>query len=111
MQQATGTALSRCLQEEASAIAAAAARLDSGQVEAALALLMYSVILMTCEASIYSLPCKSSDSVRLRPAFMHQAKQETHWLLLVKCFHRCLVEVANISPDMTKVMTLRFISN
>ena len=39
MQQATGTALSRCLQQEATAIAAAAARLDPGQVEAALALL------------------------------------------------------------------------
>jgi D-arabinose 5-phosphate isomerase GutQ len=39
MHQATGTALSRCLQQEASAIAAASERLDPGQVEAALALL------------------------------------------------------------------------
>jgi 3-deoxy-D-manno-octulosonic acid (KDO) 8-phosphate synthase len=39
MQQATGTALSRCLQQEVSAIAAASERLDPFQVEAALALL------------------------------------------------------------------------
>ena len=39
MQQATGTALSRYLQQEATAIAAASERLDPGQVEAALALL------------------------------------------------------------------------
>ena len=39
MHQATGTALSRCLQQEASAIAAASEQLDPIQVEAALALL------------------------------------------------------------------------
>jgi 3-deoxy-D-manno-octulosonic acid (KDO) 8-phosphate synthase len=39
MHQDTGTALSRCLQQEASAIAAASERLDPLQVDAALALL------------------------------------------------------------------------
>jgi len=39
MHQATGTALSRCLQKEASAIAAASQRLDPGHVKAALPLL------------------------------------------------------------------------